>query len=81
VETLKGRLEALGEADAAQSRSPAMLEMMGKCRRAAATDATVMILGESGSGKEVMARFIQSQSRRKRWARLCRSNAAPCRDR
>ena len=65
VETLKGRLEALGEADAAQSRSPAMLDQMEKCRRAAATDATVMILGESGTGKEVMARFIHNQSRRK----------------
>ena len=65
VETLKGRLEALGEADAAQSRSPAMLDQMDKCRRAAATDATVMILGESGTGKEVTARFLHEQSRRK----------------
>jgi len=65
VETLKDRLEALGEADAAQSRSAAMLDQMEKCRRAAATDATVMILGESGTGKEVMARFIHNQSRRK----------------
>ena len=65
VETLKGRLEALGEADAAQTRSPAMLDQMEKCRRAAATDATVMILGESGTGKEVTARLIHDQSRRK----------------
>jgi DNA-binding NtrC family response regulator len=65
VETLKGRLESLGEAEAAQSRSPAMLDQMGRSRRAADTDATVMILGESGTGKEVMARFIHSQSRRK----------------
>ena len=65
VETLKDRLEALGEADAAQSRSAAMLDQMDKCRRAAATDATVMILGESGTGKEVMARFVHNQSRRK----------------
>ena len=65
VETLKGRLEALGEADAAQTRSPAMLDQVDKCRRAAATDATVMILGESGSGKEVAARFLHEQSRRK----------------
>jgi two-component system response regulator AtoC len=65
VETLKGRLEALGEADAAQTRSPSMLEQMEKCRRAAATDATVMILGESGTGKEVAARFMHNQSRRK----------------
>jgi two-component system response regulator AtoC len=65
VETLKGRLEALGESDAAQTRSPLMLDQMDKCRRAAATDATVMILGESGSGKEVAARFLHEQSRRK----------------
>jgi DNA-binding NtrC family response regulator len=65
VEELKGRLEALGESDAAQTRSPAMLDQMEKCRRAAPTDATVMILGESGTGKEVTARFIHNQSRRK----------------
>ncbi len=65
VVTLKGRLEALGETEAAQTRSPAMLEQMEKCRRAADTDATVMILGESGTGKEVAARFIHNQSRRK----------------
>jgi len=65
VEELKGRLEALGEADAAQSRSTPMLDQMEMCRRAAGTDATVMILGESGTGKEVMARFIHNQSRRK----------------
>jgi two-component system response regulator AtoC len=65
VERLKGRLEALGETDAPQTRSGAMLEQTDRCRRAAATDATVMILGESGTGKEVMARYIHSQSRRK----------------
>ncbi|HUV69219.1 MAG TPA: sigma-54 dependent transcriptional regulator [Terracidiphilus sp.] len=65
VEELKGRLEALGEADAAQTRSSAMLDQMEKCRRAAPTDATLMILGESGTGKEVAARFIHNQSRRK----------------
>jgi len=65
VERLKGRLEALGETDAPQTRSVAMVHQTDKCRRAAATDATVMILGESGTGKEVMARFIHSESRRK----------------
>ncbi len=64
VARLKGRLEALGEADAAQSRNSAMLDQMDKCRRAAGTDATVMILGESGTGKEITARFIHKQSHR-----------------
>ncbi len=65
VARLKGRLESLGESEAAQSRSAAMLDQMEKCRRAASTDATVMILGESGTGKEVMSRYIHEQSRRK----------------
>ena len=65
VQTLKGRLEALGEADAAQSRSAGVLDQMERCRRAAITDATVMILGESGTGKELTARFIHDQSRRR----------------
>ncbi len=65
VGRLKGRLEALGESDAPQTRSAVMLDLTEKARRAAATDATVMILGESGTGKEVMARYIQSQSPRK----------------
>ncbi len=66
VQTLRGRLEALGETDQPQSHSAAMLEQIEKCRRAAPTNATVMILGESGTGKEVMARYIHSQSRRQR---------------
>src|SRR5579864_2295797 len=65
VSRLQSQLESLGETDAAQSRSPAMLDQMEKCRRAAPTDATVMILGESGTGKEVTARFIHNQSQRK----------------
>jgi DNA-binding NtrC family response regulator len=65
VEALQGRLESLGETDAARSRNPAMLEQMDRCRRAAATDATVMILGESGTGKEVTARQIHQLSPRK----------------
>ena len=65
VSKLKSRLESLGETDTAETRSPLMREQMDRCRKAAATDATVMILGESGTGKEVTARFIHNQSRRK----------------
>jgi len=51
VERLQGRLEALGETDHPQSRSAVMRELTGKAQRAAATDATVMILGESGTAR------------------------------
>ena len=64
VHTLEGRLEALGDGDALESRNASMREEIEKARRAAPTDATVLILGESGTGKEVMARFLYRQSRR-----------------
>ncbi|MGA9752294.1 MAG: sigma-54 dependent transcriptional regulator [Acidobacteriota bacterium] len=65
VESLRGRLEELGEADAYQSHSALMQAEIAKARQAAATDATILILGESGTGKEVMARWIHSQSERR----------------
>jgi len=46
------------------SRSPSMLEMWNVAARVARSDVPVLILGESGVGKEVLARFIQRHSRR-----------------
>jgi DNA-binding NtrC family response regulator len=44
--------------------SNAMREAAAMAERVAATDANVLITGESGVGKDVMARFIHAQSRR-----------------
>lgn len=44
--------------------SKAMAEALGLSGRAAASNATVLLLGESGSGKEVMARHIHAESPR-----------------
>jgi len=46
-------------------RSQAMLKVCDDIRRAAAVDANVLILGESGAGKEVVAQAIHENSRRK----------------
>ncbi len=46
------------------SRSDKMLEMWNVASTVARTDVPVLILGESGVGKEVLARFIHRHSRR-----------------
>jgi len=55
---------APGEAARLVAESAAMQGILDIARRAAQTDVTVMLLGESGVGKEVMARFIHAQSPR-----------------
>ncbi|MGH7461691.1 MAG: sigma-54-dependent transcriptional regulator, partial [Longimicrobiales bacterium] len=45
-------------------RSPALLRSVELARRVAATDASVFLSGESGSGKEMFAQFIHQHSRR-----------------
>lgn len=46
------------------SQSSEMKEVLSTADRAAASSATVLLLGESGSGKEVIARYLHAQSDR-----------------
>ncbi|BDG03626.1 sigma-54-dependent transcriptional regulator [Anaeromyxobacter oryzae] len=46
------------------AESPAMQAVLAAARRVAATDATVLLLGESGTGKSQLARAIHYESRR-----------------
>ena len=52
------------EGTAIVGRSPRMLEVYRSIARVAPTDATVLIIGPSGSGKERVARAIHAHSRR-----------------
>lgn len=46
-------------------RSPAMLQVFQTIEKVAATDANVLILGENGTGKELIARALHRRSHRK----------------
>ena len=66
---LSARLEALeGEVrkpkDGLDSHSPAMMAVLETARQVAGTDANILILGESGTGKGELARAIHGWSKR-----------------
>ena len=55
-----------GEGDGMVGRSQAFSRMLEMLRRAAPSDITVLLLGESGSGKELAARAVHDASSRAR---------------
>src|ERR1700683_5436250 len=56
--------DAMDELPLLESRSPAMIRLMETARQAAASDATILLTGESGTGKNVIARQIHRWSQR-----------------
>src|SRR5262249_7760548 len=46
-------------------RSPALARVLAEVGRVAPTDATVLLTGETGTGKELFARAVHSASRRR----------------
>jgi two-component system, NtrC family, response regulator AlgB len=57
--------EAMDDLPLLDSQSPTMLRLLETARQAAASDATVLLTGESGTGKNVLARQIHRWSLRK----------------
>lgn len=64
-EVLKQAFEISTRADGIIGRSPAFVKAMELSKRAANSVATILIGGESGSGKEVLARAIHNWSPRR----------------
>ncbi len=69
AETLKTRQKGLNMAQSGTSQaiigqSPAMMKVYATLDRVAETDANVLILGENGTGKELVARELHRKSRR-----------------
>ena len=56
--------DAIALPSSVAAESPAMMQVFKQAARAAATDATILILGESGTGKQVVVDFIQERSPR-----------------
>jgi transcriptional regulator with GAF, ATPase, and Fis domain/tetratricopeptide (TPR) repeat protein len=57
--------EAGDEAARILGRSPSMTTLLAQVDQAAGTDATILITGETGVGKELLARRVHDSSRRK----------------
>ncbi|HLA63227.1 MAG TPA: sigma-54 dependent transcriptional regulator [Rhodothermales bacterium] len=64
VETLQARVAAAAPDTEVETASPAMQRILDVARRVAPTDATVLLRGESGTGKGVLARAIHAWSSR-----------------
>ena len=61
-------VKAAAAGDRIVGRSPALMRMLGEVDQVAATDATVLLLGETGTGKELVAKALHAASRRSRRA-------------
>src|SRR5881296_3048727 len=64
VKTLKRQLDSYTEAGDILSTNPKVLRIKEIAKQVADTDVPVLISGESGVGKEVLARFIHAHSSR-----------------
>jgi NtrC-family two-component system response regulator AlgB len=65
IASLREDRQRLGPEDRLQSKNPNMQRVMETARKAANSDATILLQGESGTGKSVFARAIHHWSPRK----------------
>ena len=61
---LRDEIRRVHNFDEILGNSPELLKVLDRVESAAPTDANVLIIGETGSGKELIARAVHSRSRR-----------------
>jgi DNA-binding NtrC family response regulator len=71
VEVLKTRLEEAKPDGTMMGQSPAFLQALAMAERIAGSDLPVLITGENGTGKELLARTVHQKSRRRDAPFLC----------
>lgn len=64
IQRLKSLVKELYGLENVVARSPAMQRLFQQIAQVADSDATILLFGETGTGKEVMARVIHTNSRR-----------------
>ena len=64
VEALEAQVRSVAPEADLQSNEPAMQQAFATARKAAPSEATVLLRGESGTGKGVLARTLHAQSKR-----------------
>ncbi len=63
LQTLKKKLDTFTEVTDVITANPKLVRIKDICRQVADTDVPVLILGETGVGKEVVARYIHAHSK------------------
>ncbi|MGQ0812514.1 MAG: sigma-54 dependent transcriptional regulator, partial [Nitrospiraceae bacterium] len=76
IERLKSLVKELYGMENVIARSPAMQRLFLQVAQVADSDATICLLGETGTGKEVLARVIHTNSRRAKGAFVALNCAA-----
>jgi formate hydrogenlyase transcriptional activator len=62
---LREEIKSVHDFEEILGQSPTLLDVLEKVNRVAKTDATVLVTGETGTGKELIARAIHSASHRR----------------
>lgn len=64
IDALRHQLVAQSDVPEVVGQSPAMVRLLGQIRQVAGLDTTVLLEGESGTGKDVIAKMTHALSRR-----------------